>query len=122
MTQQNTEVQQKTNDNAIDIEKSRITKILNLEENQFGKSIITWKNQITKRIKNEWTRTVLFLTWHRNELHVLYNNGNIPDLVHNILRKWWVEPVLWLVKPSRLKQIIVCSTCKSLPLFLLVGV
>ena len=27
-------------------EKSKITKILNLEENQFGKSIITWQNQI----------------------------------------------------------------------------
>ena len=40
--------------------KSKITKILNSEENQFGKSIITWQNQITKRIKNEWTRTVIF--------------------------------------------------------------
>ena len=46
--------------------KSKITKILNLEENQFGKSIITWQNQITKRIKNEWTRTVIFLTWYRH--------------------------------------------------------
>ena len=46
-------------------EKSKITNILNLEENQFGKSIITWQNQITKRIKNEWTRTVIFLTWCR---------------------------------------------------------
>ena len=35
--------------------KSKITKILNSEENQFGKSIITWQNQITIRIKNEWT-------------------------------------------------------------------
>ena len=26
--------------------KSKITKILNLEENQFGKSIITWQNQM----------------------------------------------------------------------------
>ena len=46
--------------------KSKITKILNSEENQFGKSIITWQNQITKRIKNEWTRTVIFLTWYRH--------------------------------------------------------
>ena len=37
------------------VEKSKITKILNLEEDQLGKSIITWQNQITKRIKNEWT-------------------------------------------------------------------
>ena len=35
--------------------KSKITKKLNLEENQFGKSIITWQNQITKRIQNELT-------------------------------------------------------------------
>ena len=35
--------------------RSKITKILNSEENQFGKSIITWQNQIIKRIKNEWT-------------------------------------------------------------------
>ena len=46
--------------------KSKITKILNSEENQFGKSIITWQNQRTKRIKNEWTRTVIFLTWYRH--------------------------------------------------------
>ena len=39
--------------------KSKITKILNLEENQFGKSIITWQNQITKRIKNEWTSEII---------------------------------------------------------------
>ena len=31
--------------------KSKITKILNLEENQIGKSIITWQNQMTKHIK-----------------------------------------------------------------------
>ena len=34
-------------------------KVLNLEENLIGKSIITWQNQITKHLKNEWTRTVL---------------------------------------------------------------
>ena len=31
--------------------KSKITKILNSDENQFGKSIIKRQNQITKRIK-----------------------------------------------------------------------
>ena len=31
--------------------KSKITKILNLEENLIGKSIITWQNQITKTHK-----------------------------------------------------------------------
>ena len=50
----------------LNLEKSKITKKLNSEENQFGKSIITWQNQITKRIKNEWTRTVIFLTWYRH--------------------------------------------------------
>ena len=44
------------------LEKNKITKILNSEENQFGKSIITWQNQITKPIKNEWTRGVGSLT------------------------------------------------------------
>ena len=39
--------------------KSKITKILNSEENPIGKSIITWQNQMTKHIKNEWTRTVI---------------------------------------------------------------
>ena len=43
--------------------KSKITKILNLEEIQIGKSLITWQNQMTKHIKNEWTTTVIFLTW-----------------------------------------------------------
>ena len=52
--------------NSAYIFKSKITKILNSEENQFGKSIITWQNQKTKRIKNEWTRTVIFLTWYRH--------------------------------------------------------
>ena len=46
------------------IVKSKITKILNLKENLFGKSIITWQNQITKRIKNGMDK-----------------NCNIPDLV-----------------------------------------
>ena len=41
--------------------KSKITKILNSEENQTGKSLIIWQNQMTKHIKNEWTRTVIFL-------------------------------------------------------------
>ena len=44
--------------------KSKITKILKLEENQFKKSIITWQNQKTKRIKHKWTRPVIFLTWY----------------------------------------------------------
>ena len=43
--------------------KSKITKILNSEENPIGKFKSTWLNQMTK-IKNEWTRTVIFLTWH----------------------------------------------------------
>ena len=46
------------------LKKNKITKILNLEENQFGKSIITWQNQITKRIKKRMVK-----------------NCHIPDLV-----------------------------------------
>ena len=38
--------------------KSKITKILNSEENQFGKSIITWQNQITKRKSFEATLNI----------------------------------------------------------------
>ena len=43
--------------------KSKITKILNSEENSFGKSLITWQNQMTKHIKR------------------LDNNCHIPELV-----------------------------------------
>ena len=57
--------------------KSKITKILNLEENLIRKSINTWQNQITKHIKNEWTRTVIFLTWYSQFF---------------ICRKWWIKP------------------------------
>ena len=48
----------------IQSEKSKITKIRILEESQFKKSIITCQNQITKLIKNKWSRTVIFLTWY----------------------------------------------------------
>ena len=47
--------------------KSKITKILNLEENQFGKSIITWQSQKTKRIKKRMDK-----------------NPHIPDLVQAV--------------------------------------
>ena len=47
-------------------EKSIITKILNSEENLIGKPIITWQKQMKKHIKNEWTRTVIFLTAYRH--------------------------------------------------------
>ena len=56
--------------------KSKITKILNSEENLIGKSIITWQTQMTKHIKNEWTRTVIFLTWYRQIK----------------CEKWWIKP------------------------------
>ena len=46
------------------MEKSKITKILNSEENQFGKSIITWQNQKNKT--------------HQKRMD---KNCHIPDLV-----------------------------------------
>ena len=54
------------------MEKSKIAKKLNSEENSIGKSLITWQNQMTKHIKR------------------MDNNCNIPDLVQAFLkcRKW----------------------------------
>ena len=43
--------------------KSKITKILNSEENSIGNSLITWQNQMTKHIKR------------------MDNKCHIPDLV-----------------------------------------
>ena len=57
------------------VRKCKITKILNSEENLIGKSIITCPNQMAKHIKNEWTRTVIFLTRYRH-----------------FQRKWWIKP------------------------------
>ena len=39
--------------NNLYMEKSKITKILNSEENPIGKFIITWQIKMTKQIKNE---------------------------------------------------------------------
>ena len=63
--------------------KGKITKILNLEENQFGKSIITWQNQITKRIKNEWTRTFRFQFSSVFGIFVIYSHF-IPNICFNL--------------------------------------
>ena len=55
-----------TYSNITNAKKSKFTKILNSDENSIGKSLITWQNQMTKHIKNEWTTTVIFLTWNRH--------------------------------------------------------
>ena len=52
--------------NKMKIGKSKITKILNSEENPIGMSLFPWQNQMTKHIKNELTRTVISLTSHRH--------------------------------------------------------
>ena len=91
--------------------KSKITKILNSEENQFGKSIITWQNQITKRIKNEWTRTVIFLTWcliifgvNVFQSIIFYKVGFIPPKVKTLVSTLGI--ILCETKQEQLFQFI----------------
>ena len=72
--------------------KSKITKILNSEENPIGKSIITWQHQMTKHIKNEWStyiRTCKIYTFFLQyqfiiEIVYIYLVGYIPNCNNNL--------------------------------------
>ena len=72
------------------LKKSKMTKILNSEENSIGKSLITWQNQMTKHIKR------------------MDNNCHIPD--SNIgkgifrCRKLWIDPGFITLNRSLLRQ------------------
>ena len=91
------------------LEKSKITKILNSEENQIGKSLITWQNNMTKHIKNEWTRTVIFLTWYRHYEHFIvyvyfpivfeFNLSKCP-----VISKWWFNQTQFIDINQNLNQ------------------
>ena len=71
-----------------DCKKSKITKILNLQENLIRKSIITWQNQITKHIKNEWARAVIYV-WLGTGIFKCKKRWIKPGFIALTLSLWW---------------------------------